>query len=46
MPAAIILGLAASILTVKAFINHSSPATGLTFLSIGFVFLAIGIARK
>jgi len=43
---AIIIGLAASILTIKAFISHSTPATGVTFLSVGFVFLVIIIARN
>jgi len=43
---AIVIGLAAVIMITKAYVTHSSPTTGLTFLAIGLVFLAIGITRR
>ena len=41
-----VIELAAVIMIAKAYATHSSPTTGLTFLTIGLVFLVIGITRK
>ncbi|MEP6596230.1 MAG: hypothetical protein ABJA71_09795 [Ginsengibacter sp.] len=43
---AIVIELAAVIMITKAYVTHSSPTNGLTFLAIGLVFLVIGITRK
>ena len=43
---AIIIEISAVIMITKAILTDSSPTQGLMFLSIGLVFLVIGITKK